>query len=106
MVMTEHFRMERAGRYAFIATTIGVGKVIATHKQASNKWGTDPCIVGITDTGVAIVSRPEDGAIVTMYILSIGEAKKYFANALLPMVLEAVIRQNMRKGYHEMQNNF
>ena len=100
MVMTEHFRMERAGRYAFIATTIGVGKVIATHKQASNKWGTDPCIVGITDTGVAIVSRPEDGAIVTMYSLSIGEAKKYCANALLPLVLEAVIRQNMRKGYH------
>ena len=101
-MMTEHFRTERAERYAFIVTTIGIGKVIHTHKQEYNKWGTDPCTIGITDTGVAIVYTPE-GAIVTMYILTRNEALKYY-NGTLPMVLEAVIKRNTKRRLQELQN--
>ena len=35
MILSEHFKRERADRYVFIATTIGVGKVIHSHKQDS-----------------------------------------------------------------------
>lgn len=105
MTMSQHFRTERAGRYAFIATTIGVGKVVTTHKQTYNKWGTEPCTVSVTDTGVAIVTSPE-GMIVTMYILTLNEAKRYFVNEAIPMVMTAIIKSNMKKHLHELQNNF
>jgi hypothetical protein len=104
MELTEHFRTERADRYAFIATTIGVGEVIHSFKQHHNKWGTDPCIVNVTNTGVAIVTNPK-GAIVTMYILSLREAEKYFAAGEMPMVLSGIIRRNMRKKLHLKQND-
>jgi hypothetical protein len=103
MTMTEHFQKERAARYAYIATTIGVGKVIHEHKQTYNKWGTEPCVVAVTDTGVVIVKSPE-GAIVTMYIVSIQEARKYFVGAAMPFVLEAIIKTNMKKGHVYRQN--
>lgn len=103
MTMTEHFQKERAARYAYIATTVGVGKVIHEHKQTYNKWGTEPCVVAVTDTGVVIVKSPE-GAIVTMYIVSIQEARKYFVGAAMPFVLEAIIKTNMKKGYVYRQN--
>lgn len=102
MILSEHFKRERADRYVFIATTIGMGKVIHSHKQAYNKWGTEPCVVDITDTGVAIV-RTEDNIVVTMYILTITEALTYF-DGVVPMVLEAIIRRNMKRRYCTLQN--
>ena len=101
MVMTKHFQEERASRYAYIATTIGVGEIIHKHKQAFNKWGTEPCTVNITSTGVAIVTI--DDKIVTMYILRIGEAKTLF-DGMIPMVLEGIIKRNMRQGHCDKQN--
>ena len=101
MVMTKHFQEERASRYAYIATTIGVGEIIHRHKQAYNKWGTEPCTVNITSTGVAIVTI--DDKIVTMYILRIGEAKTLF-NGMIPMILEAIIKRNMKQGHCDKQN--
>lgn len=102
MMMTGHFQMERAARYAYIVTTIGVGRVIHEYKQEYSKWDGEPCTVGITDTGVAIV-RTHEGVIVTMYILTITEANRYFNNAV-PMVLAAVIRTNMKRGHVSRQN--
>jgi hypothetical protein len=102
MKLTYHFTSERLDRYAFIATTIGVGEVVHSHKQTRTKVGDAPCTVDITNTGVAVVRTPEN-AIVTMYILTIGEAKKYYAD--MPMMLEAIIRTNMRRRLHILQNN-
>ncbi len=102
MMMSEHFKNDRADRYAFIATTIGVGTIIHSHKQAWNKWGTEPCTVNITSTGVAIVTNPEN-KIVTMYILTLKSAQQYFDSAI-PMVLDAIIKANMRKRLHILQN--
>jgi hypothetical protein len=39
-------------------------------------------------------------------MLSLSEAKKYFVNATVPMVISAVIKSNMKKHLHELQNNY
>lgn len=102
MTMTTHFKNDRADRYAFIATTIGLGEVIHSHTQVYSKQYKDPCIVEITTTGVAIVKAPS-GAIVSMYILTLSEAQRYFETAV-PLILSAIIRANMRKRLHILQN--
>ena len=101
MTMSEHLRFDRADRYAFIATTIGLGEVVHSYCQPYHKYD-GKCIVDITSTGVAIV-RTEDDLIVTMYVLTISEAEKYFHNNV-PMVLEAIIKRNMKKRLHILQN--
>jgi len=103
MMISEHFKNDRADRYAFIATTMGVGKTIHTFKQPTNKWGTDGCVVEITTTGIAVV-KTTDGMLVTMYVLTLKEAEKYFANTVMPMLLTAVIKNNMKKRFHLIQN--
>jgi hypothetical protein len=104
MTLSRHLTQDRADRYAFIATTIGVGTVVHTYRQAYNKIeGFPPCTVEITSTGVAMV-RGDDGTLVTMYILSIQEARKYFVNAAIPMVLNAIIKSNNRRRLHILQD--
>ena len=104
MILTDHFKHERLDRYVFIATTIGVGEVIHSHKQTRTKVGDEPCTVAVTSTGVAMVLTPE-GALVTMYILTINEARKYFDERAMPMILEGIIKANMRKKLHILQNS-
>ncbi len=99
--MTNHLQQERADRYAFIVTTIGLGTVVHTTHYTSHKYG-DNIKLDITSTGVAMVYNPQ-GVLVTLYILRIGEARKYF-DGELPMVLEAVIKKNMRLHLPEKQN--
>lgn len=98
-MISEHFRTDR---YAFIATTLGLGEIIHSHKQLYNKYGTELCTVYITTTGVAVVKNPE-GTIVTMYVLTLSEARKYFD--VIPFLLESIIKMNMKKKYHLLQND-
>jgi hypothetical protein len=39
-----------------------------------------------------------------MYILTIEEAKRYFVNAAIPMVLAAIIKMNTKRRHHILQN--
>lgn len=103
MIISEHFRKDRADRYAFIATTIGIGTVVHSHKQSFAKYGTEPCTVNITSTGVAMIMSPT-GKMVTMYVLTLTEAQKYFTNTVMSMVLMAVIKKNMKNKFHILQN--
>ena len=105
-MLSQHFINDRADRYAFIATTVGVGNVIHTHKQKySTIKGAEPCTVKVTDTGVAIVVSAS-GAIVTMYLMTIHEAEKYFTleGMVIPFVLAAIIKKNMKRRLHILQN--
>ena len=102
MIMTTHFKNDRADRYAFIATTVGLGEVIHSHTQIYSKQYKDPCVVEITTTGVAIIKAPS-GAIVSMYILTLSEAERYFETTI-PLILTAIIKANMRKRLHILQN--
>ena len=99
MMISKHFRTERADRYAFIVTEVGLGKVIHSHKQQYNKWGTEPCIVEITSTGIAIVKTADD-KLITMYVLTLNEAERYFVDSAIPFLLAGIIRANMRKKLH------
>lgn len=102
MTITEHFKTQRADRYAFIATTVGIGTVIHSYQQPYTKHTSQrPCVVHITTTGIAIVKTPDD-VLVTMYVLTLKEAEKYFTT--IPYVLAAVIKQNMKRKYHLLQN--
>lgn len=94
MTITKHCQNERAARYAFIATTIGLGKVIHTAKSKSD----DTAIISITDTGVLIVSAL-DGTIITMYIATLRQIACYYPNGVVPMVLSAIVKTNMKRGY-------
>ena len=99
--MTKHFRQDRADRYAFIATRVGIGTIIQSYEQPIRKH-SDGCVVNVTTTGVAIVKNG-NGEIVTMYVLTESEANKYFPDGM-PMLLRGVIKANMRKKYHLLQN--
>ena len=99
--LSSHLQQERADRYAFIVTTIGLGTVAYTFHYASNKYGT-PIKLDITSTGVAVVYS-EEGMLITLYILRLCEAERYF-NGAVPMVLEAVIKRNQRRHYDDKQN--
>ena len=103
MITSEHFRKDRADRYAFIVTTIGLGTVVHSHKQNFCKYGTEPCTVNITSTGVAMIMSPE-GVMITMYVLTLSEAEKYFTNSVMPLLLHSIIKKNMRNRYHTLQN--
>lgn len=100
MTVSNHFKNDRADRYAFIATRVGVGTVIHSYAQPQSKYD-NPCVVHITSTGVAIVKTIDD-VLVTMYVLTLTEAQKYFDT--MPMVLTAIIKQNMKRRFHILQN--
>ena len=102
MTISNHFMEERADRYAFIATTIGLGTIIHSYRQEWSKYGDAPTTVNITSTGIAMIMT-ENNKLVTMYVLTINEAKKYFNNAI-PTLIEAIIKTNMKKKYHLLQN--
>lgn len=103
MIISNHFKSDRADRYTFIVTEVGLGKVIHSHKQAWTKHGEEPCIVDITSTGVAIVKTYDD-VLVTMYVLTLTEAEKYFNDGAMPFLLTAIIKSNMKKRLHILQN--
>jgi predicted membrane GTPase involved in stress response len=103
MTVSKHFLTDRADRYAFIATTIGIGTVVHTYRQSFSKYGDEPCTVNITNTGVAIIKN-DKGMVVTMYVITLKEAQKYFINNTIPLILNAIIKRNMRNNYHLLQN--
>lgn len=104
MKLSNHLMQERAGRYAFIATTVGIGQVVHKYHRLHN-GDNRPIVVNITSTGVVMVEG-EDGSIVTLYLASITEIAGYFNNRQVPCVLEARVKTNMKRGYIQLQNNF
>ena len=101
--ISRHMKMERAGRYGYIATTVGVGQVVRTVERINSNSGK-LCKVQVTDTGVVMV-RGNDDTIMTMYLANIQEIEKYFDGAV-PFVLAAIVQMNMRKGHISRQNDF
>lgn len=103
MTISKHFMKERADRYAFIVTQIGLGTIVHSYRQQWSKHGDEPTTVKITSTGIAMVFTSDD-VLVTMYVLTANEAKRYF-NDNIPLLVEGVIRANMRRKYHLLQNS-
>ena len=103
MTISKHFMKERAGRYGFIASTVGIGKTVKTIERINSNSGK-LCYVQVTDTGVVMV-KGTDNVIITMYLASITEIQTYFIDGV-PCVLEAIVKTNMKRGYIKAQNDY
>ena len=102
MKLSHHLMKERAGRYAFIATTVGLGEVV--HRCRRIHHGDNRLMtVNITSTGVVLVEG-DGNEIVTLYLANITEIEQYFSDGRVPCILEARIKTNMRRGYIKQQN--
>lgn len=101
--LSRHFMLERAGRYAYISTTVGIGEVVHTVERINDN-SKELVYVSVTNTGVVLV-RGVDGTIITMYLAYLEEVKKYFNNSV-PFVLASIINTNMKRGYIKHQNDF
>ena len=102
--LSQHLMKERAGRYAFIATTVGLGEIV--HRHARRHTGDNRAVmVNITSTGVVMVEG-DDQSIVTMYLANITEIEQYFDNASVPWLLAARVKTNMSQGLVKRQNDF
>lgn len=104
MTISKHLMRDRADRYTFIATQIGIGTVIHTYQHPHSPTGNTPATISITSTGIALVKNPDTDMLITMYVLTLKEATNYFDNGILPMVLDGIIRRNMKRKYHLLQN--
>lgn len=102
---SRHMKMDRADRYATIATKVGFGEVLytSTYSDRDGQWRNRT--VELTSTGVCIV-KSENGTIVTMYCVTLALAKSYFKLEKVPRELFAAIRLNERKGYCNLQLQF
>lgn len=101
MQMSKHLQTERLDRCAFILATLGLGEVVHCYKQPVAKYG-EGALVKVTNTGVAMVTDGNN-KLITMYVLTVTEAEKYFNNKI-PLILKSIIINNMRKKYHLLQN--
>lgn len=102
MEMSKHLQTERLDRCAFILATIGLGEVVHCYKQPIAKANAEGAWVKITSTGIAMVVDGND-KLITMYVLTVKEAEKYFDNKI-PLILKSILINNMRKKYHLLQN--
>ena len=102
---SRHMTMDRADRYATIATKVGFGEVLytSTYSDRDGRWQNRT--VQLTSTGVCIV-KSESGTVVTMYCVTLALAKSYFKLEKMPRDLLAAIRLNERKGYCNLQLQF
>ena len=101
MEMSKHLQTERLDRCAFILATLGLGEVVHCYKQPIAKC-SEGALVKVTSTGVAMVTDGNN-KLITMYVLTVAEAEKYFDNKI-PLILKSIIINNMRKKYHLLQN--
>lgn len=100
VTFSKHFMEDRSDRYIFIASTVGFGEVVHTHEVNTTKGKGR---VEITTTGVLIV-RGYDNVIITMYIASLAEIKKYYDGGEVHREVHLAARRNEKKNYIKLQN--
>ena len=98
---SRHFMQDRADRYIFIAQTVGFGEVVHTHQVHTTKGSG---YVEITTSGLVIV-RGDDETVITMYLASFAEIKRYYEEKRVHREVELAAKRNERKGYIEKQNH-
>ena len=82
---SRHFMQDRADRYIFIAQTVGFGEVVHTHQVHTTKGSG---YVEITTSGLVIV-RGDDETVITMYLASFAEIKRYCIIRLMVIKYDA-----------------
>lgn len=98
---SNHALNERADRIAYIATTIGFGKVIA-RKLVVDERGKVMRL--LTDTGVVIVTDPREECILTMWIADPTQVKDFYPDGVRNQAVLRLVKKYMEKGYQNKQN--
>ena len=98
---SNHALNERADRIAFIATTIGFGEVIA-RRMVIDERGTVMRL--LTDTGVVIVTDPQEKCILTMWIADPTQVKDFYPEGVRNQAVLRLVKKYMEKGYQNKQN--
>lgn len=98
---SNHALNERADRIAYIATTIGFGKVIA-RKLVVDERGKAMRL--LTDTGVVIVTDPREECILTMWIADPTQVKDFYPDGVRNQAVLRLVKKYMEKGYQNEQN--
>lgn len=96
--LTTHAREDRADRFAFIATTCGIGEVI--HTTVNN----ESIKTEITSTGVIFIRNADTNEIITFYIARPEQILRQYPNGKAPAILIAVARRNLAHGLWEKQD--
>lgn len=98
---SNHVLNDRADRVAYIATTVGFGKVIARKKIIDDR-GTVMRL--LTDTGVILVTDPNEECVLTMWIADPTQIKNFELEEVKRKILLRLIKKYINKGYLEQQN--
>ena len=87
---SNHCIEERIGRVYEIASTIGFGEIIQYFPGAHE-------VKAITDTGVLLIMTPNKKKIITLYVVTMAQAKKIFKGEV-PAQLKKTLRRYEKKG--------
>lgn len=87
---SNHCIEERTERVYEIASTIGFGEITQYFPGAHE-------VKAITDTGVLLIMTPNKKKIITLYVLTMAQAKKLFKGEV-PVKLKKVLRGYEKKG--------
>lgn len=98
---SKHALTERADRIAFIATTVGFGNVIK-RRMVIDERGKAMRL--LTDTGVIIVTNPEETMILTMWIAGPAQVKEFYVGEMRNQAVLRLVKKYKEKGYQIKQN--
>lgn len=98
---SKHALTERADRIAFIATTVGFGNVIK-RRMVTDERGKAMRL--LTDTGVIIVTNPEETMILTMWIAGPAQVKEFYVDEMRNQAVLRLVKKYKEKGYQTKQN--
>lgn len=96
-----HALNERADRIAYIATTVGFGTVIARRKVIDERGEVMRLL---TDTGVIIVTNPQETMILTMWIAGPAQVKEFYLGEARNQAVLRLVKKYKEKGYQIKQN--
>ena len=87
---SNHCIEERTERVYEISSTIGFGEIMQYFQGAHE-------VKAITDTGVLLIMTPNKKKIITLYVVTMAQAKKIFKGEV-PAQLKKTLRRYEKKG--------
>lgn len=95
MKCTYHAGIERQERATAILTEVGLGEEVHSILRRDKKlrWAKHT----ITDTGVILITSPDEGRIITLYVATAEQAKDLFGGRRVPAGLMKTVKKNEKR---------
>lgn len=96
--ITDHMTEDRMDRYIEIQMNTGLGNPVA--EQTTWRDGEKRHMI-VTDTGVAIITDRRRQYLITMYYMSMEQAKNFFyteTKKIMPQVVYDAIKKNIQRN--------